>query len=176
MLKLSTQMFHRHLQLSFPKNVSFFPLSPSSTTPMPAYGSTVPVPPWLQHGDSVLSLTLHIHRLPGPDKLTSPVLGHLRRSKGSSQVRALCLPGPCLPSCPPSSTKPLSLMQKFFLFSHFNFILEQFICNVVLTLGAQQSDSVIYIYIHTHIYSFFLRFFSHIGYQGILSRAPCAIQ
>ena len=68
-------MFHRHLHLRVPKNASFFPLSPSSTTPMSADGSTVPVPPWLQLGDSVLSLTLHTHRLPGPDKLTSPVFG-----------------------------------------------------------------------------------------------------
>ena len=32
--------------------------------------------------------------------------------------------------------------------------------------------SVIYIY----IYSFFFRFFSHIGYHRILSRVPCVIQ
>ena len=46
------------------------------------------------------------------------------------------------------------------------------IYNVMLVSGVQQNDSVI----HIHIYPFFFRFFSHIGYYRILSRVPCAIQ
>ena len=45
------------------------------------------------------------------------------------------------------------------------------ICYVVLVTGAQQSDSVIYIY----IYPLFFRFFSHIGHFRVLSRVPRAI-
>ena len=43
----------------------------------------------------------------------------------------------------------------------------------MLASGVQQSDSVIYQY--THIYIFFFRFFSHIGYYKILNIVPCAI-
>ena len=41
--------------------------------------------------------------------------------------------------------------------------------NVVLVSGAQQSDSVI------HVYLFLFQFFSHLGYYRILSRVLCAI-
>ena len=46
------------------------------------------------------------------------------------------------------------------------FIGVQLIYNIVLILGAQQSE-----YVHS-----FLRFFSHIGHYRVLSRVPCAIQ
>ena len=42
---------------------------------------------------------------------------------------------------------------------------------MLLVSGVQQSDSVI----HIHISVLFLRFFSHIGYYRVLSRAPCNI-
>ena len=38
----------------------------------------------------------------------------------------------------------------------------------------QGYSKVIQLYIY--IYSFFFRFFSHIGYYRILSRVPCAVQ
>ena len=64
---------------------------------------------------------------------------------------------------------PDTLLNSFFL----NEI--QFICSVVLVSGVQQSDSVIYIYIRTHICIFFFIFFSLRGYYKILSIVPCAI-
>ena len=42
----------------------------------------------------------------------------------------------------------------------------------VLVSGVQQSDSTIQI----HIYLFFFRFFSIIGYYKILNIVPCAIE
>ena len=44
--------------------------------------------------------------------------------------------------------------------------------NAVLVSGVQRGGSVIQI----HIYLFFLRFFSLIGYYRIMSRVPCAVQ
>ena len=40
----------------------------------------------------------------------------------------------------------------------------------MLVLGIQQSDSII------HIHVSFFKFFSHVGYHGVLSRVPCVIQ
>ena len=57
----------------------------------------------------------------------------------------------------------------FICFLIYFFIEVQLIYNVVLVSGAQQSDSVI------HIYLFFFRFFSIIGYYRILNIVPCAI-
>ena len=48
------------------------------------------------------------------------------------------------------------------------------IYNVVLVLGIQHSDSVIYTYIY--IYIFFFRFFSLTDYPKILTIVLCAIQ
>ena len=42
----------------------------------------------------------------------------------------------------------------------------------MLVLGVERSDSNRFIYVHL----FFLKFFSHVDYYGILSRVPCAIQ
>ena len=42
------------------------------------------------------------------------------------------------------------------------------IYNVVLASRVQKTDSII----HVHIYSFFFRFFPHIGYYKILSIVP----
>ena len=58
----------------------------------------------------------------------------------------------------------------FLLSFYFNFyfILEY----NVLVLGVERSDSNRFIYVHL----FFLKFFSHVDYYGILSRVPCAIQ
>ena len=42
------------------------------------------------------------------------------------------------------------------------------IYNVMLALGLQKSDSV--------IYSIFFSLFSHIGYYRVLSRVPCVMQ
>ena len=48
----------------------------------------------------------------------------------------------------------------------------QLIYNVTLVLVYSK---VTWFYTHTHICSFFFRFFSHIGYHRILSRVPYAI-
>ena len=55
-----------------------------------------------------------------------------------------------------------------------HFIRLQLIYNVVFVSGIQQSGSCVYIYIY--IFFHFFRFFSHVGYNKILSRIPCAIQ
>ena len=41
----------------------------------------------------------------------------------------------------------------------------------MLVSAIQKNESVV----HTHIATFFLRFFSHTGYFRVLSRAPCAL-
>ena len=43
-----------------------------------------------------------------------------------------------------------------------------------MSCSFQVDGKVIQLYIY--IYSFFFRFFSHIGYHRILSRVPCALQ
>ena len=53
---------------------------------------------------------------------------------------------------------------KKFLACTFSFL----ICNVVLVLGVQQSDSVI----HTRTHILFFKLFSIIGYYKILSEVP----
>ena len=58
------------------------------------------------------------------------------------------------------------------LFFKLAYFIEMYlIYNVVLVSGVQQSDSVI-----QHIYLFFSRFFSLIGYCKMLTLGPCAIQ
>ena len=59
----------------------------------------------------------------------------------------------------------MSFLKVFFFEVQLNF-------NVVLVSGLQQSDSVINI----NVYPFFSDSFSHVGYYGVLSRVPCAIQ
>ena len=55
--------------------------------------------------------------------------------------------------------------------SDFHFHLtSQLIYNVVLVSGVQQSS-----WSHIYMYSFFFRYFSHLGYNRILSRVPCAL-
>ena len=43
------------------------------------------------------------------------------------------------------------------------------IYNVILVSGVQQNDSII----HIHIYLFFFKLFSRLGYYRVLSRVPC---
>ena len=57
-------------------------------------------------------------------------------------------------------------LDAFFFFFLIIFIEVQLTDNVVLVLGAQQSDSVVYSFSH---------FFSMIGYYKVLSIFPCAI-
>ena len=64
----------------------------------------------------------------------------------------------------------LVLVKILLLLSFWKFVGIWLIYNVVLVLGIQQSDSVIYWHI-----SIFFRFFSHIGYYRILSWVPCGI-
>ena len=64
-------------------------------------------------------------------------------------------------------TLTCSFKKKNFFF----FVGVQLIYNVVLVSDAQQSVIQLYVY----IYSFFFRFFSHVGYHRILSRVPCVV-
>ena len=90
---------------------------------------------------------------------------------------------------------------RVFCFVFYSFLKNIFIAvyltyNVVLVSGLQKRESYIciyvyvyiyiyihiyiyiyiYVYIYTNTYSFFSRFFSHVGYFRKLSRVPCAAQ
>ena len=59
----------------------------------------------------------------------------------------------------------------FIIFFNFQLYIGVYmIYNVILISGVSQIDLYIYMYL------FFFKFLSHIGYQSLLNRVPCAIQ